>query len=59
MNGEYLFLIDEAHNLVERGRSMYSAKLCKEDFLKVKRLVKDEDAKLAKAISNVINSFLH
>lgn len=51
MNGEYLFLIDEAHNLVERGRSMYSAKLCKEDFLKVKRLVKDEDAKLAKRIS--------
>lgn len=49
--GEYLFLIDEAHNLVERGRSMYSAKLCKEDFLKVKRLVKDEDAKLAKRIS--------
>ena len=51
MNGEYLFLIDEAHNLVERGRSMYSANLCKEDFLKVKRLVKDEDAKLAKRIS--------
>lgn len=51
ISGEYLFLIDEAHNLVERGRSMYSAKLCKEDFLKVKRLVKDEDVKLAKRIS--------
>ena len=25
--GEYLFLIDEAHNLVERGREMYSAVL--------------------------------
>ena len=32
--GEYLFLIDEAHNLVERGREMYSAVLYKEDFLK-------------------------
>ena len=23
--GDYIFLIDEAHNLVERGREMYSA----------------------------------
>ena len=25
VKGEYLFLIDEAHNLVERAREMYSA----------------------------------
>lgn len=25
VKGEYLFLVDEAHNLVERGRDMYSA----------------------------------
>lgn len=30
---EYVFLIDEAHNLVERAREMYSAVLYKEDFL--------------------------
>lgn len=35
--GNYLFLIDEAHNLLERGREMYSAQLVKEDFLKLKR----------------------
>ncbi|MCM1552080.1 MAG: ATP-dependent DNA helicase [Butyrivibrio sp.] len=35
--GNYLFLIDEAHNLVERGREMYSASLLKEDFLELKR----------------------
>ncbi len=35
--GEYLFLIDEAHNLVDRGREMFSASLCKEDFLELKR----------------------
>ena len=58
ISGKYLFLIDEAHNLVERGRSMYSAKLCKEDFLKVKRLVKDEDVKLAKRISECNQQFL-
>ncbi|MCF2683995.1 ATP-dependent DNA helicase [Faecalicatena contorta] len=44
--GEYLFLVDEAHNLVERGREMYSAQIYKEDFLKVKRLVRYEDEKL-------------
>ena len=38
--GEYLFLIDEAHNLVERGREMFSASLCKEDFLELKRKLK-------------------
>lgn len=47
MSGEYLFLIDEAHNLVERGREMYSAALYKEDFLEIRRLVKQEDPKLA------------
>lgn len=45
IKGEYLFLVDEAHNLVERGREMYSADLYKEEVLKVKRLVK-EDIKL-------------
>ncbi len=35
----YLFLIDEAHNLVERGREMYSAVLYKEDFLELKRVI--------------------
>ncbi|MCM1112530.1 MAG: ATP-dependent DNA helicase [Muribaculum sp.] len=35
--GDYLFLIDEAHNLLERGREMYSAALVKEDFLSLKR----------------------
>lgn len=38
--GNYFFLIDEAHNLVERGREMYSATLIKEDFLSMKRKVK-------------------
>lgn len=40
----YIFLIDEAHNLVERAREMYSATLVKEDFLKVKRILNAEAA---------------
>ncbi len=39
-NGSYLFLIDEAHNLLERGREMYSAALIKEKFLELRREIK-------------------
>ncbi|MGI6056660.1 MAG: ATP-dependent DNA helicase [Bilifractor sp.] len=35
--GEYLFLIDEAHNLVERGREMFSAELFLNDFRNIRR----------------------
>ena len=48
MQGEYIFLIDEAHNLVERAREMYSASLYKEDFLAVKKLVGGLDRKTTK-----------
>ena len=39
MEGEYLFLVDEAHNLVARGREMFSAALFKEDVLLIKRVL--------------------
>lgn len=52
VKGEYLFLIDEAHNLVERAREMYSAHIYKEDVLRIKRLVKAEDARLAKELND-------
>ncbi len=48
VRGEYIFLVDEAHNLVERGREMYSALLCKESFLELKRTVKAYDERIAK-----------
>lgn len=38
--GDYIFLIDEAHNLLERGREMYSAVLIKEQFLELRRELK-------------------
>ncbi len=38
--GNYIFLIDEAHNLLERGREMYSAVLYKEAFLELSRELK-------------------
>ncbi len=46
-SGEYVFLVDEAHNLVERGRDMYSAELNKEDFLALKRTMNEVTEKYA------------
>lgn len=57
-SGNYIFLIDEAHNLVERGREMYSAQLYKEDLLEVKRLIKADSPPLAKKLEEVNRLFL-
>lgn len=46
VQGDYLFLIDEAHNLVERGREMYSGVLVKEEFMALKKVVKTYDTKM-------------
>ena len=51
--GNHLFLIDEAHNLVSRAREMYSAALIKEDVLAAKRLIKDRNRKLTRAMDRV------
>ncbi len=48
---DYLFLIDEAHNLVDRGREMYSAQLTKEAFLEVRRAVKGCMPRIEKHLS--------
>ncbi|MCI9008464.1 MAG: ATP-dependent DNA helicase [Lachnospiraceae bacterium] len=50
VKGSWLFLVDEAHNLVERGRKMYSASLRKEDFLEMKRLLRGKSERLAQAL---------
>lgn len=57
-NKGYIFLVDEAHNLVERGREMYSAELYKEDFLEVKRCVKEYDKKIAAQLDGINRLFL-
>lgn len=47
---EIIFLIDEAHNLVDRGREMYSACMQKEEFLSLKKLVKEYDAGICRQL---------
>lgn len=51
--GEYLFLIDEAHNLVDRAREMFSAELVKESFLEFQKEVKGSYPQLAKRMQKV------
>lgn len=58
VSGEYIFLIDEAHNLVERGREMYSASLAREDIMEVRRLVKDCSPKLYRALGRTAKQLL-
>ncbi len=56
--GEYTFLIDEAHNLVDRSREMFSAELYKRPFLDLKRTFKTKKPSLSKALSKVNSMFI-
>jgi DNA excision repair protein ERCC-2 len=53
---DYVFLIDEAHNLVDRSRDMFSAEIYKKDFLNVKSCF-NQDKKLLKNL-NKINTYM-
>ncbi|WP_195984474.1 ATP-dependent DNA helicase [Clostridium sp. D33t1_170424_F3] len=50
---KYVFLIDEAHNLVDRSRSMYSALLSKAQILEAKRLAGKENKRIYQALGKV------
>lgn len=56
---DYVFLIDEAHNLVDRARSMYSARIDKGLVMDVRALVKEYDKKLYKALDGLNSSLLN
>jgi DNA excision repair protein ERCC-2 len=56
-NGSYTFLIDEAHNLVDRSREMFSAEIRKQMFLNVRRAVRHELPHVYKSLGR-INSWL-
>ncbi len=57
-NGEYIFLVDEAHNLVERAREMYSAALNKKDILACRKTLKEVDKKIAARLTTVNQKLL-
>lgn len=39
VRNNYIFLVDEAHNLVDRGREMYSARISEEELRSVSRAI--------------------
>ncbi|MBU3112053.1 ATP-dependent DNA helicase [Clostridium lacusfryxellense] len=56
-NGDYTILVDEAHNLVDRAREMFSAVLHKKPLLQLKRDIKAIDNQMYKII-NKLNAFM-
>lgn len=54
---DYTFLIDEAHNLVDRAREMYSATLNEEKIVKVKKLISKKDKRITKVIKEIQSYF--
>lgn len=42
ISGDYIFLIDEAHNLVERGREMYSAGISRQSLVALRKKIRKE-----------------
>ena len=56
--GDYLFLIDEAHNLPGRARDMHSASLCKSVFYDAKKRLGKGKSSLKNALIKVNNIFI-
>jgi Rad3-related DNA helicase len=50
VKSDAILLVDEAHNLVERGREMYSETLVKEEFLDMKKHFKIYNGGIPKAL---------
>lgn len=51
--GDYAFLVDEAHNLVDRAREMFSADLDGQEILDVKRAIKQSVPRCAQALTRL------
>ena len=58
-DGGTIYLVDEAHNLVERMREMYSAEICETELEGLERLLREQRSltELAKAVHAAISVF--
>ncbi len=52
-NGDYIFLIDETHNLVDRSREMFSAEIYKQPILDLRRHLKTELPHIFKSLGRI------
>ncbi len=57
-NNNDILLIDEAHNLEDRTRSMYSPELVKEEYYEVYKIMKSINKKLSSSLSNINKRFI-
>jgi len=55
--GDFTFLVDEAHNLIDRAREMYSAEIYKKPVLKMKKEMKNLSPKISKVLGR-LNTFM-
>ena len=53
--GDFILLIDEAHNLVDRARDMFSAKISKKEILALKRMLPKSPDKVEKEIKSTLS----
>ena len=51
--GDYIVLVDEAHNLSDRAREMFSAELSKSEISSIMKDIKDKDAPIYKAFAKL------
>ncbi len=51
--GDHVFLIDEAHNLVDRSREMFSARLDKSRFFQINKKYKGRSKPLDKVLNSI------
>ena len=58
VNGKYMFLVDEAHNLVDRAREMYSQVLVKEDVLETKKVFGLKDKRVKASLEKLNRAML-
>ena len=58
ISGDYIFLIDEAHNLVERGREMYSEEISRQTLFTLRKKIRKHFPKLARALDKASRQML-
>jgi DNA excision repair protein ERCC-2 len=56
--GDFVFLVDEANNLVDRSREMFSAELYKQPFLELRRMLKKDSPEISRNLGAVNNQLV-
>lgn len=55
---DFILLIDEAHNLVDRSREMFSAEIFKQTFLDTRKVLKEDLPNIYKKLSSINSGLL-